>query len=145
MFYDNLKAECDRQGLKITPIVLECGGNKGSLSGWKNGASPNSNIVIALAIRLNVSTDYLLLGKDNLSSNNISNSTVGAVGNNSSGTITINNNSASENKELHISEQAMSENAKELLKVFENLPTKEQVKLLNIVYDLEEQYHKSNT
>ncbi|MCM1579446.1 MAG: hypothetical protein NC078_11675 [Ruminococcus sp.] len=63
MFYDNLKQECERQGLKVTPIVLECGGNKGSLSGWKKGASPNSDIVIKLSVRLNVPTDLLLLGK----------------------------------------------------------------------------------
>ncbi len=65
VFYNNLKEECDRQGLKITPIVLECGGNKGSLSGWKKGASPNSDIVAKLAVRLNVSTDLLIFGKEN--------------------------------------------------------------------------------
>lgn len=64
MFYDNLKAECDRQGLKITPTVLQVGGKTGALSGWKNGASPNSDIVMKLAKRLNVTTDYLLFGKD---------------------------------------------------------------------------------
>jgi len=63
VFYDNLKAECDRQGLKITPFVEECGGNRGSLSGWKKGASPNSDIVMKIAVRLNVSTDYLLFGE----------------------------------------------------------------------------------
>lgn len=64
MFYNNLKAICDKQGLKITPIVLECGGNKGSLSGWKNGAMPNSDIVMKLAVRLNVPTDCLLFGEN---------------------------------------------------------------------------------
>ena len=63
MFYDNLKSECDRQGLKITPLVEECGGNRGSLSGWKKGASPNSDIVMKIAVRLNVTTDFLLFGK----------------------------------------------------------------------------------
>lgn len=63
VFYDNLKTECERQGLKITPLVLECGGNKGSLSGWKKGASPNSDIVMKISVRLKVPTDYLLFGK----------------------------------------------------------------------------------
>lgn len=67
MFYDNLKAICDKQGVKITPIVLECGGNKGSLSGWKKGAAPNSDIVMKLAVRLNVPTDYLLFGYNKFS------------------------------------------------------------------------------
>lgn len=64
LFYDNLKAVCDKQGVKITPIVLECGGNKGSLSGWKKGAMPNSDIVMKLAVRLNVPTDCLLFGEN---------------------------------------------------------------------------------
>lgn len=64
MFYDNLKSICDLQNIKITPLVAECGGAKGSISNWKKGASPNSDIVVKLAVRLNVSTDQLLLGVD---------------------------------------------------------------------------------
>lgn len=64
MFYDNLKLICDEKGLKITPIVAECGGAKGSISNWKNGASPNSDIVAKLSVRLNVSTDQLIFGKE---------------------------------------------------------------------------------
>lgn len=63
MFYDNLKQVCDEKGVKITPIVAECGGAKGSISNWKNGASPNSDIVAKLSVRLNVSTDTLIFGK----------------------------------------------------------------------------------
>lgn len=64
MFYDNLKAVCDEQGVKITPIVDECGGAKGSISNWKKGASPNSDIIAKLAVRLNVSTDLLIFEKE---------------------------------------------------------------------------------
>lgn len=64
MFYNNLKNECERQGLKITPTVQQCGGKVGSIGGWKNGAFPNSDIVMKLAKRLNVSTDFLLFGED---------------------------------------------------------------------------------
>ena len=68
MFYDNLKKICDEKGLKLTPLVTECGGAKGSISNWKKGSFPNSDIVINLAVRLNVSTDYLLTGKTSNSS-----------------------------------------------------------------------------
>lgn len=61
IFYDNLKTICDEQGVKITPIVDECGGAKGSIYNWKKGASPNSDIVAKLAVRLNVSTDLLIV------------------------------------------------------------------------------------
>ena len=63
MFYDNLKQVCDEKGVKMTPIVAECGGAKGSISNWKNGALPNSDIVAKLSVRLNVSTDTLIFGK----------------------------------------------------------------------------------
>ena len=72
MFYDNLKAICDKKNLKITPLIIECGGTKGGLSGWRNGASPNSDIVIKLAQRLNVSCDYLLTGNNSISNVDIS-------------------------------------------------------------------------
>lgn len=68
MFYDNLKQECERQNLKISPIVKECGGAIGSINGWKKGAMPNSDILMKLALRLNVSSDYLLFGKEKSSS-----------------------------------------------------------------------------
>lgn len=64
MFYDNLKTICNIKGLKLTPLVVECGGSKGIISGWKKGASPNSDIVARLATRLNVSTDLLIYGED---------------------------------------------------------------------------------
>ena len=69
MFYDNLKIVCDEQGVKLTPIVKECGGAKGSLSNWKKGASPNSDIVIRLAEPLNVPTDRMLLGDETIARN----------------------------------------------------------------------------
>lgn len=70
MFYDNLKSLCDSKGLKISNVVTDCGGALGSISGWKKGVMPNSSIVITLATRFNVSTDYLLLGKEDVTSNN---------------------------------------------------------------------------
>lgn len=71
MFYDNLKSLCDAKGLKITTVVTECGGALGSISKWRNGANPNSDIVIKLSLHLGVTTDYLLLGKENKVSNNV--------------------------------------------------------------------------
>lgn len=64
MFYENLQRACEKNGVKMTPVVIECGGASGSITGWKKGTIPNSEIVIKLATRLNVSTDYLLLGKE---------------------------------------------------------------------------------
>jgi transcriptional regulator with XRE-family HTH domain len=59
-FYENLHNACEMQGLKISNVVIEVGEKLGSLNGWKKGSMPNSKAVIALALRLNVSADYLL-------------------------------------------------------------------------------------
>lgn len=64
VFYNNFKKICDAKGLKVTPLVEECGGTKGSIGGWKKGVYPNSEMVMKIAIRLNVSTDYLLFGEE---------------------------------------------------------------------------------
>ena len=64
MFYDTLVKLCKEHNVKITPLVVSCGGSKSSPLNWKNGASPNSDIVIKLAEYFGVSTDYLLLGKE---------------------------------------------------------------------------------
>ena len=60
VFYDRLKETCEKQGLKMTPLVIECGGSRSNVTTWKNGVMPNSKLLIELAKRLNVSTDYLL-------------------------------------------------------------------------------------
>ena len=64
MFYDTLIKLCKEHNVKITPLVVSCGGSRSSPLNWKNGASPNSDIVIKLAEYFGVSTDYLLLGKE---------------------------------------------------------------------------------
>lgn len=63
MFYDNLASACAQKNTKIATIVKECGGAAGSIDGWKKGAIPRSDIVAEIALRLNVTTDYLLLGR----------------------------------------------------------------------------------
>ena len=65
VFYDRLKEECKKQGLKMTPLIIECGGARANVTAWKNGTMPNSKIVIELAKTLNVSADYLLGITDN--------------------------------------------------------------------------------
>ena len=60
VFYDRLKETCEKQGLKVTPVIIECGVSGGSIDKWKKGAIPSGKTLIALAKRLNVSTDYLL-------------------------------------------------------------------------------------
>lgn len=62
MFYENLIAECERQGTKMTPILKELGVSTGSIGQWKRGGSVNSDLLLKLSERLGVTTDYLLKG-----------------------------------------------------------------------------------
>lgn len=64
MFYENLTAVCRERGTTPTTALKACGFATGSLGGWKKGKWPNSEIVVALAAHLNVSTDRLLIGED---------------------------------------------------------------------------------
>ena len=44
-FYERLKAVCDEKDKKITTVVVDCGGNKGSIASWKKGTVPNYTII----------------------------------------------------------------------------------------------------
>lgn len=128
MFYDILKKECEKQGIKMTPLIVECGGAKGSVSNWKKGASPNSDIVLKLAQRLGVSTDYLL---GNVPPQAISTGNGAAV---------IGDNAVVTIKNGH--ERALSTHERDLLKVFNEADGKEQLEIMNLVYKIEENIKK---
>lgn len=66
MFYDNFIRACQIKKQKPNPVAMQCGGTKSSATSWKNGASPNSDIVAKIAEYLEVSTDFLLLGKETI-------------------------------------------------------------------------------
>ena len=64
MFYDNLKAECERQHIQLTPLFKELGISTGNIGPWKRGGNVNSVVLLKLSERLGVTTDYLLKGKN---------------------------------------------------------------------------------
>ena len=64
-FYERLKAVCDEKDKKITTVVVDCGGNKGSIASWKKGTVPNYTIIEKLAEELDVSVDFLV-GKEEI-------------------------------------------------------------------------------
>lgn len=141
MFYDNLKAVCDEKGLKVTPIVAECGGAKGSISNWKKGAMPNSEIVMKLSVRLNVSSDRLLFGTPKSIPASIKNSTVvGSVVNSSNSMVAIQPEELhSDCSEITSKSEQNDEMVQEIMRVLNKLSLKERSKLLTMIYDFEEQ------
>ena len=63
MFWDNLVAECNRQGVKVTPMIQELGISSGNISSWKRGGNVHSDTLLSISKKLGVSVDYLLTGK----------------------------------------------------------------------------------
>ena len=63
-FIENFDAICNKYNIKPTNLILSCGGSKGMYTSWTKGSMPKSDIIIAMANYLNISTDKLLLGKD---------------------------------------------------------------------------------
>ena len=60
MFYTRLITLCKQCGVKPTPLIKELGYSAGNIKRWENGATVNSDILVALAEHFKVSVDYLL-------------------------------------------------------------------------------------
>lgn len=71
MFYEQLKQACKDNKTSVTAVLKKIGVGTANGTYWKNGSSPSADIVIQLSELLNVSTDFLLKGKneDSLTSN----------------------------------------------------------------------------
>jgi len=66
VFYEQLKKACKSRKTSVTAVLKAI--NIGTANGtyWKNGSVPSSDIVVKLSEFLQVSTDFLLTGKDSL-------------------------------------------------------------------------------
>lgn len=61
MFYDNIYKICNDKGTTPTTVLKELGFSTGNVSKWKKGSVPNIDMCVAIAQKLNVSLDYLVL------------------------------------------------------------------------------------
>lgn len=97
MFYDNLEKICKLRGTSISGIAKTIGLDKSIGSTWKRGASPSADIVLKLSEILEVSTDYLLKGKENspaIKTGDISGSYNNLIGNSTDVIISLNGQAA---------------------------------------------------
>lgn len=144
---DRINALAKKMGVSISTIEKNVGLSNGIIGKWRK-QSPTCDKLKLVADYLEVSIDYLLTGEERYNSTNISHSTVGAFGNHSHGTVMMNTDSTAKEENLNSNNnlgERMSDITKEIVKISESLPMKEQVKLLSIIYDFEEQYKKSDT
>lgn len=65
MFWERFLTECEKVGKKPNPVAKELGISSGTVTGWKNGSTPNSRALELLSKYFNCSVDYLLGRVDN--------------------------------------------------------------------------------
>jgi len=64
MFWERFVNECEKVNKKPNPVAKELKISSGTVTGWKNGAIPNSVALDKLSNYFNVSIDYLLGRED---------------------------------------------------------------------------------
>lgn len=102
-----------------------------TVSDWiKKGTSPKIEHLYKIADFFNVSFDYLFQGKESKNIG-ITQSNVAAIGENSSGTININNPDYPETSD---------EIAKEIIRIVKALPLRERSQLLTLIYEFEQRF-----
>jgi len=137
MFFEQLETLCKKNGTTPSTVARELGFSMGSVSRWRKGACPNSDIAVTFANHFGVTTDYLLKG-DTSAGNTINGdiSGVGVAGNVYGGTLQNVNNGSSLAADSQ--QQTISDEAAELLRVYNSLDVKKRMKLLEAAFSLEE-------
>jgi len=136
MFFEQLKKACQMRNTSVTAVVLKLNISKSNVTNWSKGTMPNCDVVIRLSELLDVSTDFLLKGNSEqpIFNNNITHSKNIEINGVKHGATY--GNSSSE-KEIE------SETIQELINVFEKLPPRERIRLMNMILDYEEKYQDS--
>ena len=69
MNYSAFEQLCKAQGTTPTALGTKIGLKKGNTTSWKKGGNPSVDTLVRLSVELNCTTDYLLFGKENSTSN----------------------------------------------------------------------------
>lgn len=67
VFFEQLTKACKKQGKTVTAVANELKISKSNVTNWKNGTTPNGDVVVRLSELLGVTADYLL--KDDAENN----------------------------------------------------------------------------
>lgn len=119
---DRIRTLSKQKGLSITELEKVLGLGNGTIGKW-NKQSPSCNKVKLVADFFSVSIDYLVNGVEN----------------------NLNINNGAEIDTIQNNDIFMGETSEELLRVFQRLPIKERIKLMNIVYAYEDEYSKKES
>lgn len=128
MFYETVKDLCDEKPIKITALARKLHLSPSAPNNWKEGSLPKVETVMKIAEFFDVSTDYLLYGKQT-SPNSIGDVTSSAIAQGNNGShVSISNGQQNNLQEFEV----------ELLRIFRGLDMKNRMKLIQSAYELEE-------
>ena len=126
MFYDNVKDLCALNRTNITQLAKDLGLSTSMPTKWKNGSVPKSDTVQKIADHFGVTTDMLLAKSEPTSTiGNVSGSAV--LQGNTGHKITVHNGAAD-----------LSDEERELLRLYRDLPIRSRIQWLQYGYELEE-------
>lgn len=129
MFYDQVKALCNSRHIAITSLARQLHLSPSAPNNWQNGTLPKAETIMKISEFFDVSTDFLLYGKDRSSnvSSNVSNGA--AVLQQSAGnTVTVSSSSGSELQGFEA----------ELIRIYRELDMKGKMDLMQYAFGTEE-------
>ncbi|MGN0725409.1 MAG: helix-turn-helix domain-containing protein [Treponema sp.] len=129
---DNIRLKSNEKGITISKMLSDIGLGRNVMSHLDNGSMIKADSLAKIADYLEVSVDYLLGRTEEPYIEKISNSNIGAIGNKSTGSITINNNSGLSSDVL----MKVDETSLQLLEAFTNLNFIDKAKVMNLVSEL---------
>lgn len=124
---------CDNMNVKPNPIGKKLGISSGTITQWKNGSIPSGENLVKIADYFGCTVDYLL-GRESNAFNNVNTQNSIAKDSFNNGNITLNNSS--------VNDVGISEETREIEKIMSTLTYKERVKLMNKIYEFEEECKK---
>lgn len=135
--YERLQGECEKKGISITALCLEVTGNKGNLATWKrNNGHMRSEYLAKCAKILNVSTDYLLGNTPEQNVNSVSgnnNNVIGIAGHNNAPVSICGEQT-----------RPLTTQEKDLLRVYTAADGKQQMKIMNLIYQIDDELSEKN-
>ena len=138
---NNLLSLLEEKDIKPSVFCIAIGISDSTMSNWKKRETdPPAKYILPICEFLDISPYRLLAGTETETSENSENVTIG----NQSPTITNSSNFEVNGVKHESSSNTLSENETELLRVFNHLPTKEKIRLMNMVYDYEEKFFSEN-
>lgn len=60
VFYERVKALCEDNKMTVSDLLTQLGMSASNNTRWSKGTIPDGNTLVKIAMRLNVTTDYLL-------------------------------------------------------------------------------------